>query len=181
MIDTHYEGLFRSAGHRANTLDLRLAEIGVAQVEGQFSTGGNTYNASMLTENFAVSGSEVFLTGVAYDDADGDHFYGIGEGLSDVWFTANGHGASTAAAGGYGIGIAADATTDVTLGIGAGTLAHLRVDLSRAATASSTSSAPTAAGSWRSRPRRCCSRGSPMPACSAPPILTSPAAATPTG
>ena len=65
---THDEGLFRSAGHRANLLADAYREVGLARVEGNFThSNGITYNASMLTEKFAKTGSDVFLTGVAYD------------------------------------------------------------------------------------------------------------------
>jgi uncharacterized protein YkwD len=78
--DTHDSGLFLSAGHRVNLLADAYREIGLAQVEGQFThSNGTTYNASMLTEKFARTGTEVFLTGVAYDDTDGDDFYSVGE------------------------------------------------------------------------------------------------------
>ncbi len=101
-ITQHYNELFLSAVHRANTLNADYREIGIAQVGGGFTTQGNTFNASMLTENFAVSGATVFVTGVAYRDSDGNGFYGIGEGLEGIWLATANAQASTAAAGGYG-------------------------------------------------------------------------------
>lgn len=130
-ITQHYDGLFRSAGHRANTLNAAFAEIGVAQVEGRFSQNGNTFNASLLTENFARSGTDVFVTGVAYRDADGNRFYGIGEGRADIWVAADGPRVTTAAAGGYRSAVNADATTEVSVGTGTTTLATLVLDMSR--------------------------------------------------
>ena len=59
---THDEGLFLSPGHRVNLLADAYREIGIAQVEGAFThTNGITYNASMLTEKFARTGTDVFL------------------------------------------------------------------------------------------------------------------------
>jgi hypothetical protein len=59
--ETHDSGLFLSAGHRVNLLADAYREIGIAQVEAQFThTNGITYNASMLTEKFARSGRTCF-------------------------------------------------------------------------------------------------------------------------
>lgn len=129
-IVQHYEGLFRSAGHRANTLDADFREIGIGQVEGQFSVGGRAYNASMLTETFGLSGSAHFVTGVAYRDGDGNKFYGIGEGQAGFWVAHGGDKANTATAGGYSLEVDADGMTDLTLGQGSRGLARLAVDLS---------------------------------------------------
>ncbi len=129
-ITQHYDGLFRSAGHRANTLNANFAEIGVAQVEGRFTQGGNTFNASMLTENFAKSGTNVFITGVAYRDLDSNQFYGMGEGRADIWVLADAPRVTTATAGGYQTSVNADATTEVSVGLGSSTLAALVLDMS---------------------------------------------------
>ena len=79
VID-HHEGLYRSSGHRVNTFASEVTEIGIGQVQGSFTHNGEQYDSSMLTENFATSGNNHFVTGVAYRDADGDAFYSIGEG-----------------------------------------------------------------------------------------------------
>jgi hypothetical protein len=129
-IIQHYEGLFHSDHHRANTLNAGFREIGLAQVEGRFAQGGNTFNAAVLTENFARSGPDMFVTGVAYTDRDNNDFYGIGEGRADIWIRAGGDQVQTAAAGGYGIGLTAGAAVAVTVGRGAGVLAQLQLDLS---------------------------------------------------
>jgi Ca2+-binding RTX toxin-like protein len=102
-----HASLFRSPGHRTNLLNDTFREIGVGQVAGRFTANGTTFNASMVTEKFARSGTTVFLTGVAFDDADGDRFYDIGEGAAGVRFIVDGRTVETAAAGGYGIGLAA--------------------------------------------------------------------------
>ena len=127
-IEQHHEGLYRSAGHRANTFAEDIREIGVAQVSGKFSYQGNTYNASLLTEKFAKSGANVFVTGVSYNDRDGDDFYSIGEGRSGVWVRAEGKTDNGGAAGGYGVATKADAATSVKIGYGNTTKATLRVD-----------------------------------------------------
>ena len=79
------EGLFKSSGHRTNILNNSFREIGLGTLTGDF----NGYNSLMVTENFAKSGSDVFLTGVAFDDlVQDDDFYTVGEGLGGIEVTA---------------------------------------------------------------------------------------------
>jgi Ca2+-binding RTX toxin-like protein len=79
------EGLFRSSGHRKNILKSDFREIGLGNLTGDFEG----YNSLMVTENFAKSGSNVFLTGVAYNDLVlEDEFYTIEEGLAGIKITA---------------------------------------------------------------------------------------------
>lgn len=126
----HHEGLYLSAGHRTNTYAPDIREVGLAQVEGSYSVGGTTYNSSMLTENFAVSGNEVFVTGVAYRDDDGDQFYSIGEGQSGVVIRATGASDTTEDAGGYALELSPRSTASVSIDIEDQTVATLRVDMS---------------------------------------------------
>ncbi len=80
-----HEGLFKSSGHRKNILNNSFREIGLATLTGDF----DGYNSLMVTENFAKSGSDVFLTGVAFDDlVQDDDFYTVGEGLEGIEVTA---------------------------------------------------------------------------------------------
>lgn len=129
-IDAHHEGLYLSEGHRANTFAADIREIGIAQVQGNFTSNGQVYDSSMLTLNFANSGQEVFVTGVAFTDLDGDEFYDIGEGLAGIWISADGAGATTAAAGGYGFDVGAAADLQVAVGQGEVTLATVQIDVS---------------------------------------------------
>lgn len=130
-IESHHEGLYRSPGHRVNTFGVDVREIGVAQAQGTFESDGTSYNSSILTEQFAVSGSTVFVTGVAYTDTDDDQFYSIGEGQEGVWFHAEGTAASTAQAGGYALGITGAADTVVEIGVGDTTLGVVTVDMTQ--------------------------------------------------
>jgi Ca2+-binding RTX toxin-like protein len=103
-IASQHDGLFLSDGHRANLMNGAFRELGVAQVAGQFThTNGTTYNASMVTEKFARSGTDRFLTGVAYQDLDDNRFFGIGEGRAGVEFAIGASSALTAASGGYAL------------------------------------------------------------------------------
>ncbi|MBW4536567.1 MAG: hypothetical protein KME09_21780 [Pleurocapsa minor HA4230-MV1] len=79
------KGLFKSYGHRVNILDNSFREIGLGNLTGDFKG----YNSLMVTQNFATSGSNVFLTGVTYNDlVSEDEFYTIGEGLAGIKITA---------------------------------------------------------------------------------------------
>ena len=79
-VDAGYPG----RGHRVNLMNDAFREIGAGVVAGAF-TSGQTYNAVMATEDFATTGSSVFLTGVAYSDTVAvDSFYTPGEGLTGV-------------------------------------------------------------------------------------------------
>jgi Ca2+-binding RTX toxin-like protein len=120
-IVAHYDGLFKSAEHRTSTLGDAFREIGIAQVAGDFKdTDPSVANASMLTENFALSGTQRFLTGVVYDDTDSDDFYSIGEGRGGVTFTLGAATTTTAATGGYVLGTAA--TGPIKIAIDTGTI-----------------------------------------------------------
>jgi serralysin len=113
-IEAHHAGLFRSAGHRANMMDESFREVGIGQETGGFTQGGTTYNASLLTEVFASTGAQVYVTGVAYADRDRDGFYSVGEGRQGVVFASAARSDKTEAAGGYALGVAANGDVDIT-------------------------------------------------------------------
>ena len=111
-----HQNLFESPGHRTNILNPDFREIGLGNLSGKF----NNYNAFMVTQNFAKSGTNAFLTGVAYDDsAIDDDFYTVGEGIDGINVTAtdtsNGisYTTTTMNAGGYQIALPSG-TYDVT-------------------------------------------------------------------
>ncbi|PSN18221.1 hypothetical protein C7271_13655 [filamentous cyanobacterium CCP5] len=108
-VGSQHESLFKSSGHRRNMLNGSFREIGIGALTGEFSG----YNAVMTTQNFAKSGSKVFLTGVAFDDGViDDDFYTVGEGLGGITITATrqSDGAtvqtSTYGSGGYQVALA---------------------------------------------------------------------------
>jgi len=102
-IGQQHADLFISASHRMNILYDSYREIGIAQEAGQFSAGGTTYNASMVTQNFSTKGDVAYVTGVAYTDANRDKFYSIGEGMAGTRLATSGDSAVSAAAGGYAL------------------------------------------------------------------------------
>ena len=99
-----HEAFFLSSGHRSNILNSSFREIGIGNQIGVFQG----YNSLVITQNFARSGTDVLLTGVAYDDlVTEDDFYTVGEGLSGIEVTAtnitngNSYSTNTMNAGGY--------------------------------------------------------------------------------
>ena len=92
-----HDGLMNSPGHRANILDDAMREIGIGLSTGDFEG----WDAAMVTQNFARSGDDVFLTGVTIADGDGDGRYDIGEGRGGITITAtNAQGQSVTAQSG---------------------------------------------------------------------------------
>ena len=128
-ISGHHRGLFLSSGHRVNILNDAFREVGIAQVGGQFTANGTTYNASMATQAFATSGAAVFLTGVVYGDTDANNFYSIGEAGPATVFSVGSASDTSEAAGGYGVATAAGANLLVQVNQG-GALSSVRIDLS---------------------------------------------------
>jgi serralysin len=114
-----HQNLFLSSGHRANILKSDFREIGLGNLTGDY--GG--YNALMVTQDFAKSGSNIFLTGVTYNDfVLEDDFYTIGEGLGEITITAVRQSDNTSystlslMAGGYQMALSAG-TYDVSFSI----------------------------------------------------------------
>ncbi len=103
------EGLFVDAGiagrgHRRNMMNDTFAEVGVGIRTGMYSI----YNSVMATQDFAKSGGEMYLTGVAFADTVAvDNFYTPGEGLANISILAirDGNGqcysTTTWSSGGY--------------------------------------------------------------------------------
>lgn len=102
----HHEGLFKSVGHRLNILSTDFREVGIGHKDGYFFADGTNWRASMLTENFARSGSGYFLTGVVYEDADGDDLYSVNEGLSGITITVDGSSHAVFETGAYTVPLA---------------------------------------------------------------------------
>jgi uncharacterized protein YkwD len=118
----HHQNLFLSAGHRTNILNGFFREAGVGSLDGKFTSGSNTYNALMTTQNFATSGNDRFVTGVAYEDRDSNDFYSIGEARSGVTVDILQDGGIAASAvsgtaGGYAAAFASSAKAPVAVDV----------------------------------------------------------------
>jgi uncharacterized protein YkwD len=92
-VDEIHKSLFLSESHRVNQMKDSFREFGTGVVSGTFRDGGTNFNSLVVTEDFAVSGNSVFLTGVVYDDGlvSPNQFYTPGEGLGGVTVTATRH------------------------------------------------------------------------------------------
>ncbi len=103
-----HNNLMNSPGHRANILKSGFREIGIGFETGQF---GNFENA-VVTQNFARTASDYFLTGVAFKDADQDDNYDLGEGVNNVTVSAKNNATgstvttTTNSGGGYDLELA---------------------------------------------------------------------------
>jgi serralysin len=114
-----HDNLMDSPGHRANILNGTYREIGIGFATGQYQS----WDSAFVTQNFALTRTNPFLTGVAFDDRDGDRFYDPGEGLGEMAVTAvSGTGlrytTTTTASGGYDLALPAGSYT-VTFSSGA--------------------------------------------------------------
>lgn len=108
-----HEDLFHSPGHRENILQNGFDEMGIGLIPGDF--GG--YNALMGTQNFAASGGTPgpLVTGVVYQDVNGNGFYDPGEGLGrvEVQLTTGGQ-TQTYSTGGYALAYTGAGTQNIT-------------------------------------------------------------------
>ncbi len=108
-------GIQNPAGHRLNIMDPAFREVGIAIADE--ITSGKSIGPLVITQNFASENhpdraglTGPFLTGVAFDDRDGDGFYSEGEGLGALFVDAFLPGsdqpvvrARTFASGGYSL------------------------------------------------------------------------------
>jgi len=114
-----HDALFRSAGHRRNILTGSYAVVGLGVRSGLF--GG--FNAAMTTQNFSDGGDTIdsgpFITGVAFEDRNGNSTYDPGEGLANVEVrpSTGNYYAVTSSSGGYAIPIAAVQTNAETVNL----------------------------------------------------------------
>jgi hypothetical protein len=112
MIDSGYP----CRAHRMNLLDIfpypppAYYEVGVGYYEG--SSG-----QAFITQDFGTQvDTSPFLTGVVYNDANGNGFYDIGEGIAGVTITPSGgnYYAVSSSSGGYAFPIPTSGTITVT-------------------------------------------------------------------
>jgi uncharacterized protein YkwD len=97
------DGIQDPAGHRVAIMSPAMTEVGMAAREAD---PDGRVGPWVVTQNFGTrSDYAPQLVGVAFDDADGDAFYDMGEGLGGVTVTATGlagtYTTTTWASGGY--------------------------------------------------------------------------------
>ena len=73
--------LMASPGHRRNLLNDTYREIGIGLQTGQYET----WDSAFVTQNFALTRTKPILTGVAYNDRDGDRSYDPARASAACW------------------------------------------------------------------------------------------------
>ena len=100
-------GMQDPPGHRENIHSDKFKEAGIGIVKGSNESGDEDVGPMIITQNFAAPKDDnlCFITGVAYQDLNGNRFYDIGEGLSGIKFSSPsaGYFAVTSSSGGYSI------------------------------------------------------------------------------
>jgi serralysin len=124
-----HTNLMNSPGHRENLLNGDFKEVGLGFEIGEYQG----WQGAFVTEDFARSGTGSFLTGVAYNDRNGNRFYDPGEGLSGITVDAVDSSGThftttTMDAGGYNLSLA-PGTYSVTFGSGSGATAAQSVTM----------------------------------------------------
>jgi hypothetical protein len=98
-----HDGLFRSPDHRENLCAAGFREVGIGVLSGVF----DGYNAGMIAQKFAASGSQPLrcVTGVVFVDRNGDGRYDAGEGIPGVRVLPEGGtwDAVTSGSGGFAV------------------------------------------------------------------------------
>lgn len=102
-LEAQFDALWASPGHRRNTMDPAFTEIGLGEVTRSLPFDDFVMPVSVTTQNFATSGGRIFVTGVVYEDADGDLFYDPGEGRGGFVMRQGGASVQSASAGGYSL------------------------------------------------------------------------------
>src|SRR5215208_2812156 len=82
-VDLLHSNLMDSPGHRTNLLNDTYREIGIGFATGHYQR----WDSAFVTQDFARTITGPILTGVAFDDRDGDHVYDPGEGLGGLSVT----------------------------------------------------------------------------------------------
>lgn len=128
-------GMQAGRGHRAN-IHGNFREIGIGVINGSNTYAGNTVGPQLVTQDFGSS-SQVFVTGVAYHDINGNGFYNPGEGVGGLTVEVSGaaHYAVTSASGGYAVPVPSATTTRTVTFTGPGLLHSAEVALTAGANA----------------------------------------------
>ncbi len=79
-----HTSLMNSPGHRANVLKDSFREIGIGIEVGEY----RNFEGAFVTQNFARTATNFFLTGVTFSDLNSDNKYDVGEGFDNVTISA---------------------------------------------------------------------------------------------
>jgi uncharacterized protein YkwD len=104
-------------GHRMTTMLTYWREIGIGINAGSDVNQGRTWDSLYTVQNFGRQTNSVpFVTGVVYQDTNGNGFYDPGEGIGGIRVDVTGSGffAITTSSGGYTVPVAGNGTFTVT-------------------------------------------------------------------
>ncbi|MDA0657534.1 MAG: CAP domain-containing protein [Planctomycetota bacterium] len=106
------QGMQNPAGHRRSIHNDSYKEVGIGVING---TNGSV-GPQLVTQNFASQGASTFVTGVVYQDLNGNNFYDLGEGRGGVRVDVDGspYYAISTASGGYTVPVSGDGAYQVT-------------------------------------------------------------------
>jgi uncharacterized protein YkwD len=109
-------------GHRCTTTLAFFREIGIGITAGTDNDSGNTWDSLYTVQNFGTqTNSTPFITGVVYQDTNGNGFYDPGEGIGGIRVDVPGTNffAITTASGGYSIPVPTNGNYTATFNGGA--------------------------------------------------------------
>lgn len=100
------DGMQNPAGHRRSIHNDSFKEAGIGVING---TNGSV-GPQLVTQDFGNPGNATFVTGVVFEDLDGDNFYDLGEGRGGVRVDVEGSGfyAISSDSGGYTVPVSGD-------------------------------------------------------------------------
>ena len=121
-VVTAHNGLFidkdvPGRGHRNTTTLAFFREVGVGITTGTDTFNGQTYDSVFVVQNHGrQTNSLPFITGVVFNDANGNNFYDPGEGIGGVRVDVAGANffAVTSSSGGYSVPVPGDGSFNVT-------------------------------------------------------------------
>lgn len=119
-------------GHRCTTTLAFFREIGVGITAGTDNGQNNTWDSLYIVQNFGTqTNSTPFITGVIYNDANGNGFYDPGEGIAGVRIDVAGSNffAISSSSGGYSVPVPGDGSYNVTFSGGGQTTTQRTVNV----------------------------------------------------
>lgn len=109
-------------GHRMTTMLTYWREIGIGVSAGADADGPQTWDSLYTVQNFGTKASSTpFITGVVYQDTNGNSFYDPGEGIGGIRVTVPGSNffAITSPSGGYSVPVPGNGNYTATFSGGA--------------------------------------------------------------
>lgn len=101
-------GIKTDTGHRDSIMSSTFTEVGV----GHTIDSGGAIGPNVVTQDFGVRSDYTSqITGVIFNDADGDRFYDIGEGVGGTTISAASGSTTNWSSGGYNLDLASGTHT----------------------------------------------------------------------